>query len=100
MDEKWMAVPPGGPNGRSWSVVGSDGRVIAPWVVEEADARRIAQLPELRRALQRADSRLSLLRHRGGIAWDTLGIGPASEYDEVIGELRRLLDQTNKRLES
>jgi len=92
-DEKWMAVPPGGPNGRYWSVVGNEGRVVAPWVVEEADARRIALLPELLRALQRADSRLSLLRHRGGIAWGSLGIGDASEYDEVIGQARRLLEQ-------
>lgn len=45
----------------------------------------------LRAVLQRADSRLSLLRHRGGIQWGTLGIGDAWEYDEVIGEARRLL---------
>src|SRR5262245_33188624 len=52
-----------------------------------------ARNAELLRALQRADSRLSLLRHRGGIAWGSLGIGDASEYDEVIGQARRLLEQ-------
>jgi len=59
------------------------------------DALEIAELRKenaaLRAVLQRADSRLSLLRHRGGIQWGTLGIGDASEYDEVIGEARRLL---------
>jgi hypothetical protein len=95
-DEKWVVAPAGGPDGPFWAVVTNTGRVVAMRIVEESDARRIALLPELLHALQRADSRLSLLRHRGGIDWGSLGIGDASEYDEVIGQARRLLEQAER----
>jgi hypothetical protein len=54
---------------------------------ENAELR--AEVERLRTALVRADSMLSLLRHRGGIRWG--GPLPESwEVDQVIGELRRL----------
>jgi hypothetical protein len=51
-------------------------------------------LERVHKALQRADSRLSLLRHRAVRPedWGSIGIGPAYEYDEVIGEARRMTD--------
>lgn len=52
------------------------------------------QILLLRIALTRTHSRLSLLRHRANIRWDTPAIGPASEVDEVLGVAERTLRET------
>lgn len=40
-DLKYVIGQPGGPAGPFWSVVRSDGRVIAMWIPDEETARRI-----------------------------------------------------------
>lgn len=65
---------------------------ICRGLVETTLPELVAEVRRLRVALRRTESRLSLLRHRGGIRWGGPGIGDASEYDEVIGEARRLLE--------
>jgi hypothetical protein len=46
---------------------------------------------ELAGALRRTDSMLSLLRHRGGLAFGTVGLPRESQVDEVIGIARTAL---------
>ena len=43
---------------------------------------------ELRELLIDADSKLSLLRHRGNISWDKNGMCKEQEVDDIIGKLR------------
>jgi hypothetical protein len=50
------------------------------------------RIQALEAALRATEAHLSLLRHRGGIRWGSLGLGDAYEYDAVIGEARRLLE--------
>lgn len=47
-----------------------------------------AERKELRELLIEADSKLSLLRHRGGIRWGAVGMCESREVDAVIGRLR------------
>jgi len=47
-----------------------------------------AERKELRELLMEADSKLSLLRHRGGIRWGSVGMCDSQEVDAVIGKLR------------
>lgn len=94
---RWVVVRPGGPNGPYWSVLTEDGMVVAPLVATEADAHFIAaaanppSVEEMRALLVRADSYLSLLRHRceRDIPWGTLGIVTLQEMDALIDALRR-----------
>jgi hypothetical protein len=44
---------------------------------------------EIRKLLVEADSKLSLLRHRGSIKWGEHGLPEAYEVDQVIGRLRK-----------
>ena len=53
------------------------------------EARREA-LEGVREVLVDADSKLSLLRHRGGIKWGAVGMCEAHDVDVVIGKLRSL----------
>jgi hypothetical protein len=48
---------------------------------------------EWRALALRADSMLSLLRHRGGIKFGTPGLPTEYEVDQVIGQLRRAYEQ-------
>ena len=59
--------------------------------VEQARQRIAAYASSLVAALVKADSMLSILRHRGGIAWGTTGLPEERDVDAVIGEIRRLL---------
>lgn len=47
------------------------------------------EIAELRALCLKADSTLSLLRHRGGIRWGSPTLPTESEVDQVIGGLRR-----------
>jgi transcriptional regulator with XRE-family HTH domain len=47
--------------------------------------------PDMEGALRRCEAHLSLLRHRAPVPWGDPGIGPAHEYDAVIGDARRVL---------
>jgi hypothetical protein len=87
----WVLGYPGGPSGPFWSLVNQDGNVVAPQIVNEADARNMQRVPEMLDALIRVDSLLSYLRHRGEgeIPWQRIGVSLA-ECDEMIGLVRRL----------
>jgi hypothetical protein len=89
------------------------GRVINDWADRErgayllgrsethaaCDRDRAAMIAALERAQQeiadlrtlclKADSTLSLLRHRGGVRWGNPALPTESEVDQVIGSLRR-----------
>lgn len=56
---------------------------------------------ELRDLLTRADSYLSLLRHRGGIRWGEQGYEPCPvwEVDRVIGELRQESEKMRREID-
>jgi len=43
----WNIGLPGGPSGRFWSLVNSEGNVVAMQITSEANARLIAAAPEL-----------------------------------------------------
>jgi hypothetical protein len=64
-----------------------------PWPCEVVALLKVAR--QMRVALQRADSRLSLLRHRGQIPWGGLSIGTAEECDEIIGQARGALEDSS-----
>lgn len=48
----WNIGLPGGPSGRFWSVVNSDGNVVAMQVTSAANARLISAAPDLLEALK------------------------------------------------
>ena len=73
-----------------------DDREAAMLALEGELQARQDVIDRLREALRRTESRLSILRHRAAAAipWGSPGIGEQAEYDEVIGQARRLLEQT------
>jgi hypothetical protein len=65
-----------------------------PWPCDVVALLAVAR--QLRAALMRSDSRLSLLRHRGLIPWGGLGVGTAEECDQIIGQARAALHDSEE----
>lgn len=62
---------------------------------ERANAQLIADAPDLLALVLRADSMLSLLRHRASIRWGAPTLPSVGEADVLIGELRRAYERQN-----
>jgi hypothetical protein len=68
---------------------------IADWASQHVDSllaaleRAQQEVAELRALCLKADSTLSLLRHRDSVRWGNPALPTESEVDQVIGSLRR-----------